>query len=190
MLIFILTIFIIFSGCVEENNVTKSNESAYQGPVNITQGNISSTTLSSEEENIPEIEIMENITSWLFTIARNRITDKYRKKKPDIFSDIEIIKSDDDDSLNLSDIIANTGDLPDKELIIKELWKEVEEALDELPDEQKEVFVLTEFEGYSYKEISSMLDVPVNTLLSRNRYSVLYLRKKLQKLYKEIKNVS
>jgi len=140
-------------------------------------------------ENIPEIEIMENITSWLFTIARNRITDKYRKKKPDIFSDIEIIKSDDDDSLNLSDIIANTGDLPDKELIIKELWKEVEEALDELPDEQKEVFVLTEFEGYSYKEISSMLDVPVNTLLSRKRYSVLYLRKKLQKLYKEIKNV-
>ena len=57
MLIFILTIFIIFSGCVDENNVTQSNESAYQGPVNITQGNISSTTLSSEEENIPEIEV-------------------------------------------------------------------------------------------------------------------------------------
>jgi RNA polymerase sigma factor (sigma-70 family) len=141
-------------------------------------------------ENIPEIEIVENLTSWLFTIARNRITDKYRKKKPDIFSDIEIIKSDDDDSLNLSDIIADTRNLPDKELIINELWEEVEEALDELPDEQKEVFILNEFEGYSFKEISEMLDVPVNTLLSRKRYSVLYLRKKLQKLYKEIKNVS
>ena len=57
MLIFILTIFIIFSGCVDENNVTQSNESAYQGPVNITPGNLSSTTLSSEEENIPEIEV-------------------------------------------------------------------------------------------------------------------------------------
>jgi RNA polymerase sigma factor (sigma-70 family) len=141
-------------------------------------------------ENFPELEIVENLTAWLFTIARNRITDKYRKKKPDIFSDIKLIKSDDDDSLNLSDIIADTGDLPDNELIINDLWKVVEDALDELPDEQKEVFILTEFEGYSYKEISAMLDVPVNTLLSRKRYSVLFLRKKLQKLYKEIKNVS
>jgi len=141
-------------------------------------------------EKYPELEIVENLTSWLFTIARNRITDKYRKKKPKIFSDIEIIKSDDDDSLNLSDIICDTSDLPDKEIIINELWNEVEEVLDQLPDEQKEVFILNELEGYSYKEISLMLDVPVNTLLSRKRYSVLYLRKKLQKLYKEIKNVS
>src|ERR1035437_2755261 len=106
-------------------------------------------------ENIPEIEIMENITSWLFTIASNRITDKYRKKKPDLFSDLEIIRSDEDDLINLSDIIAHTGVLPDKEIINNELWSEVEQAIDELPDEQKEVFILTEFEGYSYKEISS-----------------------------------
>jgi len=141
-------------------------------------------------ENFPEIEIVDNLTSWLFTIARNRITDKFRKKKPDLFSDIEIIKSDEDDVINLSDIITHTGILPDNEMINNELWNEVEEALDQLPDEQKEVFILNELEGYSYKEISLMLDIPVNTLLSRKRYSVLYLRKKLQKLYKEIKNVS
>jgi len=141
-------------------------------------------------ENIPEIEIVENLTSWLFTVARNRITDKYRKKKPDLFSDIEIVKSDEDDSLNLSDILPDKRILPDNETIYNELWDVVEETLDELPEEQKEIFVLNEFEGYSYKEISLMLDVPVNTLLSRKRYSVLYLRKKLQKLYKEIKNVS
>jgi RNA polymerase sigma factor (sigma-70 family) len=141
-------------------------------------------------ENIPEIEIVENITFWLFTVARNRITDKYRKKKPLLFSDIEIMKSDEDDSLNLLDILPDKRILPDNETIYNELWNVVEEALDELPEEQKEVFVLNEFEGYSYKEISLMLDVPVNTLLSRKRYSVFYLRKKLQKLYKEIKNVS
>jgi len=131
-------------------------------------------------ENFPEIELVDNLTSWLFTIARNRITDKYRKKKPDLFGDIEISKSGEDDSLNFSDIIADKGDLPDKEMIINELWNEMEEALDQLPDEQKEVFVLNEFEGYSYKEISLMLDIPINTLLSRKRYAVLYLRKKLQ----------
>ena len=141
-------------------------------------------------ENIPEIEIVENLTSWLFTVARNRITDKYRKKKPDLFSDIEIMKSDEEDSLNFSEILPDKGILPDNETIYNELWNVVEDALDELPDEQKEVFVLNEFEGYSYKEISLMLDVPVNTLLSRKRYSVLYLRKKLEKLYKEIKYVS
>jgi RNA polymerase sigma factor (sigma-70 family) len=141
-------------------------------------------------ENIPEIEIVENLTSWLFTIARNRITDKYRKKKPDLFSDIEIKNSDDDESLNLTDILPDTSALPDNKMINNAIWEEVEEVLDQLPDEQKEVFVLTEFEGYSYKEISLMLNIPVNTLLSRKRYAVLYLRENLQHLYKEIKNVS
>jgi RNA polymerase sigma factor (sigma-70 family) len=141
-------------------------------------------------ENIPEIEIVENLTSWLFTIARNRITDKYRKKKPVLFNDMKIMNSDEEETLNFVDILPDTGDLPDNELIHNALWAEVEEALDQLPDEQREVFVLTEFEGYSYKEISLLLEIPVNTLLSRKRYAVLYLREKLQHLYKEIKNVS
>jgi RNA polymerase sigma factor (sigma-70 family) len=100
------------------------------------------------------------------------------------------MNSDEEETLNFVDILPDTGDLPDNELIHNALWAEVEEALDQLPDEQREVFVLTEFEGYSYKEISLLLEIPVNTLLSRKRYAVLYLREKLQHLYKEIKNVS
>jgi len=139
-------------------------------------------------ENFPEIEMVEGITSWLFTTARNRITDKYRKNKPGLYEDIEILKSDDDETLNLADILRDTGDLPDSEMIKDAVWESVEDALAELPEEQKEVFVLNEFEGYSYKEISARSGVPVNTLLSRKRYAVLYLRTKLQKLYKEMKN--
>lgn len=139
-------------------------------------------------ENFPELETIERVTSWLFTSARNRITDRYRKNRPDLFGDIEILKKDDDEALNLADILRDVKALPDQELIIEDLWEEIENALGKLPEEQREVFVLNEFEGYSFKEISSMLKVTVNTLLSRKRYAVLYLRKKIQNLYEEIKN--
>lgn len=137
-------------------------------------------------ENFAEIETAEKVTAWLFASTRNRIIDSYRKHTPDSFSDIERASGDGDDAISLAEILPDTSALPDGDLIMDDIMEEVEEALDELPEEQKEVFVLHEFEGYSFKEISAMLNVPVNTLLSRKRYAVLYLRNSLHNLYKEI----
>lgn len=139
-------------------------------------------------ENFAELDTIERITLWLFASARNRITDGYRKNRPDLLDDVKIPNMDGDEPLSLADILPDTKALPDRELIINYVWDETESVLNELPEEQRDVFVLNEFGGYSYKEISEMLKLPVNTLLSRKRYAVLYLRKRLQNLYKEIKN--
>lgn len=134
----------------------------------------------------PQINALEKVTSWLYTVTRNRITDLHRKKKPSVFSDLEPAESEEDESFGLLDFLPSNQALPDDEVIKEAFWEEVEAALEELPESQREVFVLNEFEGYSYKEISEMLDAPVNTLLSRKRYAVKFLRTRLQNLYKEL----
>lgn len=135
-----------------------------------------------------EIEFIERISAWLIKVAKNKIIDSYRKKKPEPFSDEIIIKEDEnsDEGLNLSDIMPDLRNLPDEIYWQNLFWEEIETALDELPEEQKEVFIMNEFEGMSFKEISEIKNKPVNTLLSRKRYAVLYLRKKLKNLYKEL----
>lgn len=135
-----------------------------------------------------EIEFIERISAWLIKVAKNKIIDSYRKKKPETFSDEVIIKEDEssDEALSLIDIMPDLGNLPDELYWQNLFWEEIENALDDLPNEQKEVFIMNEFEGKSFKEISELKDEPVNTLLSRKRYAVLYLRKKLKYLYKEL----
>ena len=135
-----------------------------------------------------EIEFVERISAWLIKVAKNRIIDSYRKKKTDTFSDEVIIKEDDDsgEALSLSDIMPDFSKLPDEIYWQNLFWEEIEMALDELPAEQRDVFVMNEFDGLSFKEISKIKNDPVNTLLSRKRYAVLYLRKKLKNLYKEL----
>ncbi|MDP3581912.1 MAG: sigma-70 family RNA polymerase sigma factor, partial [Ignavibacteria bacterium] len=96
--------------------------------------------------------------------------------------------NEEDESYSLLDFLPQDQTLPDDEVIREAFWEEVELALDELPENQREVFVLNEFEGYSFKEISEMLAVPVNTLISRKRYAVNFLRTRLQNLYKELQN--
>lgn len=132
------------------------------------------------------INSIERVTSWLFTVARNKITDRYRKKKPETFSQKQSDFNDDDKALRLEDILSSVAGNPDSELMRSTIWHNIEEALEELPEEQKEVFVMHEFEDLSFKEISAMTHVPVNTLLSRKRYAILYLRKRLQTLYNEL----
>ena len=135
-----------------------------------------------------EIEFFERISAWLIKVAKNKIIDSYRKKKPYPFTD-EIIINDDEDSdevLTLNDILPDFSNLPDEIYWQNLFWEEIEAALDELPNEQKEVFIMNEFDGMSFKEISEIKKEPVNTLLSRKRYAVLYLRKKLKNLYKEL----
>jgi RNA polymerase sigma factor (sigma-70 family) len=127
-------------------------------------------------------EPIEKMTSWLFTVARNRIIDWYRKKRPD-----PLPRDNDNPALplNLEDILYDPTQNPDRVYERSLVWTELAEALDDLPEEQKEVFVMHELEGKSFKEIAEITGEPVNTLLSRKRYAVLYLREKLQELYNE-----
>src|SRR5208283_4750393 len=123
-------------------------------------------------------------TSWLFRVARNRITDLFRKKKPERFSDAAVA-NDDEESLQLEDLLPSPDAGPDALYARSLLLDELEFAIDELPDEQREVFVGHKLEGRTFKEMAAETGVSVNTLLSRKRYAVLHLRGRLQGIYDE-----
>ena len=126
---------------------------------------------------------IEHVTGWLFRVARNRITDLFRKKKPEGLSDA--VAATDEESLTLEDLLPSPDAGPDALYARSVLLDELEDALDQLPDEQREVFVGHEIEGRSFKEMSTESGVSVNTLLSRKRYAVLHLRERLQSIYDE-----
>ena len=127
---------------------------------------------------------IEHITGWLFRVARNRITDLFRKKKPDAFSDATV-EDESGELLRIEDLLPSTDAGPEALYFRNLLLDELELALDELPDEQREVFVGHELEGRSFKEMSAETGASVNTLLSRKRYAVLHLRERLQSMYDE-----
>jgi RNA polymerase sigma factor (sigma-70 family) len=134
---------------------------------------------------------IEHVTGWLFRVARNRIIDLFRKKKPESFSDTAVagLDTDDDELLNVEDLLPSTDAGPEALYARNLLLDELELALDELPDEQREVFVAHEIEGRSFKEMAAESGVSVNTLLSRKRYAVLHLRERLQSIYDEYENM-
>ena len=130
---------------------------------------------------------VEQTAAWLYRVARNKITDRYRKHKPELYEDIATGISDDGEHYSFIEELLGTGDDPgfsasDNELIRDALMK----ALEELPQEQREVFVGHELELKSFKDMSDAWGVPVNTLLSRKHYAIKFLRKKLFGLYKEL----
>jgi len=127
---------------------------------------------------------IEHVTGWLFRVARNRITDLFRKKKPESFSDAAVA-GDDEELLQLEDLLPSPNAGPDALYARSVLLDELEFALDELPDEQREVFVGHELEGRTFKQMAAETGVSVNTLLSRKRYAVLHLRERLQSIYHE-----
>jgi len=127
---------------------------------------------------------IDHVTGWLFRVARNRITDLFRKKKPETFSDAAV-KNEDGEALGIEDLLPSPDAGPEALYVRHVLLDELELALDELPDEQRAVFVAHEMEGRSFKELSAESGVNVNTLLSRKRYAVLYLRERLQSIYDE-----
>jgi RNA polymerase sigma factor (sigma-70 family) len=127
---------------------------------------------------------IEHVTGWLFSVARNRITDLFRKKTPERFGDAVV--SDEDGELSLEDLLPSPDAGPDALYARNVLLEELEFALDELPEEQREVFVGHEIEGLSFKQMSAETGVSVNTLLSRKRYAVLHLRERLQSIYDEM----
>ena len=133
---------------------------------------------------------IDHVTGWLFRVARNRITDLFRKKKPEAFSDATTNKAGEEDGelIRFEDLLPSPDAGPEAVYIRNLFLDELELALDELPDEQREVFVAHELEGRSFKELSAETGVSVNTLLSRKRYAVLHLRERLQNIYDEFAN--
>ncbi len=129
------------------------------------------------------VKPVEQIASWLFAVARNKITDSYRKKKTLSLEEQNIFPQDEEgEMLNLGDLLADDQTVESK-LARDAIMETLEEALDELPEEQREVFVMHELEGKSFKEIAETTGDGVNTLLSRKRYAVLFLRERLRSLY-------
>ena len=127
---------------------------------------------------------IEHVTGWLFRVARNRIADLFRKKRPETFSDAAV-EDEDGELLHVEDLLPSPDAGPEALYVRNLLLDELELALDELPDEQREVFVAHELEGRSFKELSAESGVSVNTLLSRKRYAVLHLRERLQSIHDE-----
>ena len=127
---------------------------------------------------------IEQVTGWLFRVARHRITDLFRKKKPESFNDTAVA-NEDGELLQLEDLLPSPDAGPEALYARNVLLDELALAVDELPEEQREVFVAHELEGRSFKQIAAETGVSVNTLLSRKRYAVLRLRERLQSIYDE-----
>ena len=127
-----------------------------------------------------------HVTGWLFRVARNRIIDLFRKKRPEVGSESfgdAAVEGESGEALRIEDLLPSPDAGPEALFARSVLLDELEHALDELPEEQREVFVGHEIEGRSFKEMSAEIGVSVNTLLSRKRYAVLHLRRRLQNIY-------
>jgi RNA polymerase sigma factor (sigma-70 family) len=129
---------------------------------------------------------IDHVTSWLFRVARNRIIDLFREKKPERFSDLAV-GEEGDQPLRFEDLLPSPDGGPEALYVRKVLFEELERAIEELPRDQREVFVAHELEGLSFKTMADETGVSVNTLLSRKRYAVLHLRKRLQEIYEDFK---
>lgn len=127
---------------------------------------------------------IEHVTGWLFRVARNRITDLFRKKRPEPFSD-RTVAGDEEERLQFEDLLPSPDAGPDAVYARTVLLDELELAVDELPPEQRDVFVWHELDGRSFKEMAAESGVSVNTLLSRKRYAVRHLRERLRRVYDE-----
>jgi RNA polymerase sigma factor (sigma-70 family) len=125
---------------------------------------------------------IDHVAGWLFRVARNQIIDLFRQRKPESFSDITVA-NEEGELLRLEDLLPSPDAGPEALYARNVLLEELELAVDELPDEQRRVFVAHELEGRSFKEIAAETGVSVNTLLSRKRYAVLHLRRRLQDIY-------
>ncbi len=132
------------------------------------------------------IESIEKVTAWMFRVARNKIVDLYRKKKPESFSKIENARNGEESPMLLSELLVDSNGTPDDIYTRELIWESIEEVLAEMPKPQRDVFVWHELEGLSFKDMERETGDSLNTLLSRKRYAVQYLRKRLANLYKEI----
>jgi len=142
--------------------------------------------------NLTMVDSIERTASWLFTVAGNKIIDWYRKKKPVSLDDQRVRMPEDEDGndlyLGLEDVLLDMEGDANDEFAKSVVWDELEMALAELPKPQRDVFVWHEMEDKSFKEIAEITGDPINTLISRKRYAVLFLRERLRDVYDELLN--
>ncbi|GAB4018997.1 RNA polymerase sigma factor [Spirosoma koreense] len=137
---------------------------------------------------VVDLDGIESMSGWLFQVARNRITDSYRRKKEDTLSDLMTPEEDDGDT-NFRDILLADVQTPEDQFFKDLFWEELMRALDELPENQRMVFVQNELEDRTLQEIADQTGENLKTIISRKRYAVQHLRKRLQKLYNELDNL-
>lgn len=128
---------------------------------------------------------VEQVGAWLFRVARNRIIDLFRSRRPSVLGNDSILAAEDGDARPWEELLPSSGEGPEAAYARGVLLDELDAALEDLPEDQREVFVAHEIEGRSFKELSEATGVSVNTLLSRKRYAVLQLRRRLQAIYNE-----
>lgn len=135
-----------------------------------------------------DIVDLRKSVSWMYTVAKNKIVDFLRKKKTYSIEDQNASYSEDDESFSMVDLLPSMEVLPDDQMMQDLIWDQIQESLDQLPDEQSDVFVWHELEGKSFQMISEATGVSVNTLISRKRYAVVYLREELKELFEIMKS--
>ena len=133
-------------------------------------------------------EPIEQVSSWLFTVARNKITDKYRKKRLPLADDVFAQSDDGEETFDWKEMLLSPGENPEIEYLRSLFWEELQQALDELPAEQREVFIQNEIDDIPFKTIAEKTGISVATLISRKRYAVLHLRERLLLLKEELLN--
>jgi RNA polymerase sigma factor (sigma-70 family) len=132
---------------------------------------------------------VEQAGAWLFRVARNRIIDLFRSKRPAVLGNDSMLTTEDGEAHQWEDLLPSTDAGPEAAFARSMLLEELDAALEDLPEEQRDIFVAHEIEGRSFKELSEATGVSINTLLSRKRYAVLQLRRRLQAIYKEFGKV-
>ncbi len=128
---------------------------------------------------------IEQLTAWLFTVTRNKITDRQRKHKPDLLEDV-YTDADGESNFDWTEMFFDESNNPETEYLRSLFWEALNSALNELPSAQREVFILNEIEGIPFKTIAEQTGETINTLLSRKRYAVLHLRERLSILRDEL----
>jgi RNA polymerase sigma factor (sigma-70 family) len=133
-------------------------------------------------------EPIEQTTAWLYKVARNKITDSYRKQKLPLADDVLPVAETEEDSFDWKDMLFSNDSNPETEYLRNLFWEELKAALDELPAEQRDVFIQNEIDGIAFKDIAAAGGEAVATLISRKRYAVLHLRNRLAVLKNELLN--
>lgn len=137
--------------------------------------------------NVVDLDGIDSISGWLYRVARNRITDTYRKQKEDVLTDLTLDEEEGD--TRFRDILLADAETPEDQLFKDIFWEELMRALAELPDNQRQVFVQNELEDRTLQEIADQTNENLKTIISRKRYAVQHLRKRLQTLYNELDNL-
>lgn len=136
--------------------------------------------------NQPEIDAIESVSGWLYRVARNRITDLFRKKKPEALEDFGY--ENEEGEWLLKDILLADDFSPEDEHIRQLFWEELMAALEELPEKQREVFILNELEDWTLQQIADTKGENLKTIISRKGYAVKHLRSRLENLYQDLLN--